>query len=320
MLTRLAGLASDGTQIMVMNSIASDPSEPEDPRGMALMTRDPATGKTEEIARHGTAERWLQLPGVTVSGDKVVWIETPSTSLYELPWELYTYDLRTRKEEHLASSDFFGIENPPQPWLEGIVPIIEGRFAYFPAVDEVRESDPDGFGRASVYRVPLMGGDPELVAKGAIEVFSDVDGMLQMRFPKRISQWDPSKGSDGEVPGTSIPAAHGSFANEGVRVTFNQGDGVRIQKADQSEVAIDVGDESAIGYLNATSRWVSFTVDAGGKQQGYIYDLERDKLMKLKGVINSSSTRLSGNVNDLGITWRKQPPELKPLIELLPAG
>jgi len=316
------GTASDGTQVLSRSDLGPDLDQAKaDPRGSAVMVRDPATGDAEVVAQHGTTDQWLQDTGITVAGTKAVWIDTPSTSLYEEPWELYVYDTSTGTETHLASHEYFGIENPPMPNLNGVVPHVTDDFVYFPAVDEVRKSDPAGYGRASIYRAPIDGGgDPELIAKGGVGVFGDADpGRLQVRFEDRIVQWDPARGADGEVAGSSLPAPHGSFANEGVRVAYDRDAAwITIESDRHGEFAIDLDSDTNAGYLNATSRWVSFTVDTEGEQQGFLLDLERGRLMRLEGVVNSSTTRLRGNRYDLTPDWEETPPKTFPLIALLP--
>lgn len=315
------GTASDGTEVLVRSDTAPPSAESSpDPRGNALILRNPDTGSVKTIAQPGTPDRWLQIVDVVVAGDQVVWTDTPSRSLYELPWAMHTYDIATGKSIQLASSDDFGIENPPLPGLKGVVPHVAEGYAYFPAVDEVNKSDPEGYGHASIYRVPLQGGDPELVAKGANEVYGDADpSKIQVRFSgERIVQWDPAKGPDGEVRGTSVPAPEEAFANDGTLVTADSSAGVQVDSPKHGRFSVKLPKGARGYYLNATDRWASFTVDRNSEQQGYLLDLQRGRLMRLKGVWNASTVRSHGNLIDVPLDWEAELPKSFPLIALLP--
>lgn len=315
------GTAADGTQVLVKSDTGppSSGSAP-DPRGNSLILRDPDSGETKTISQHGTPERWLQIADVIVAGNHIVWTDTPSRSLYELPWAMYTYDISTGRKKLLASSDDFGIENPPLPGLKGVIPHVAEGYAYFPAVDEVRKSDPEGYGRASIYRVPLTGGDPELVAKGANEVYGDADpSTIQVRFGgDRIVRWDPSKGRDGEIGETSLTAQEEAFANDGTRVTADSAAGVQVDSQEHGRFTVTLPKGTRAYYLNATDRWASFTVDRNSEQKGYLLDMERGRLTRLKGVWNASTVRLHGNLLNVPLDWEADLPESFPLIALLP--
>jgi hypothetical protein len=315
------GTASNGTEVLVKSDIGppSTGSTP-DPRGNALILRDPDTGSIKTVSQPGTRDRWLQIVDVIVAGDQVVWTDTPSRSLYELPWAMHTYDIATGKSKQLASSDDFGIENPPLPGLKGVVPHVTEGYAYFPAVDEVKKSDPEGYGRALIYRVPLKGGDLELVAKGANEVYGDGDpSKIQVRFSgERIVQWNPAKGPDGEVRGTSVPAPEEAFANDGTLVTADSSAGVQVDSVKNGRFTVKLPKGARGYYLNATDRWVSFTVDRNSEQKGYLLDMQRGKLTMLKGVWNASTVRSHGNLIDVPLDWEAELPKSFPLIALLP--
>lgn len=315
------GTASDGTQVLVRSDEGPPASRSApDPRGSALIVRDPDTGRTRTIARPGSRARWAQVADVVVVGNRIVWTDTPSRSLYELPWRMHLHDLGTGVTRELASSDDFGIENPPLPGLKGLVPHVTAGHAYFAAVDEVRESDPEGYGRASIYRVPLAGGDPELVAKGANEVYGDADpARVQVRFGgDRIVQWDPGREVDGEVRGTSLRAPEEAFAHDGTRVTADHSAGLRVESLHHGRFAVRLPDGARGYYLNATERWVSFTVDLRGEQKGYLLDLQRGRLLRLRGAWNASTVRSHGNLTDVPLDWQDEMPRSFPVIGLLP--
>ncbi len=315
------GTAADGTEVLVKSDTGPPSSGTEpDPRGNALILRDPDDGSVETISQPGTRERWIQVVDVIVAGNQVVWTDTPSRSLYELPWRMFAYDIATGKKKQLASSDDFGIENPPLPGLKGIVPHVAEDYVYFPAVDEVKKSDPEGYGRASIYRVPFEGGDPELVAKGANEVYGDADpSKIQVRFGgDRIVQWDPAQGPDGEVRETSTPAPEEAFANDGTRVTADSSAGVQVDSPKHGRFTVKLPNGARAYYLNATDRWVSFTVDRNSEQKGYLLDMKMGKLTRLEGVWNASTVRSHGNLLDVPLDWEADLPESFPLISLLP--
>lgn len=268
---------------------AVDPSVEPDPSGQRIVEVDTQTGKLRSLARqHGTANRPRDIIDVAVSGDHVVWTESESTTLELLPWDIYSLDLRSHKERHLASSRDFDVKDPPppSPTYDQQITVV-GDSVYFPAVERVTA----GSIQSSIYAVSLTveTSRPRLIASSANQVFADGKGIRVMLNGKLVT-WDPARGTSGKTDQV-LEADCGGFFGEGVAVLCNEDPNkLSIVSRDGATTILDMSafaqkDEPAMaGYLYANSRWVGFTVNGS---QGYMFDLERKAVFKLGGVSNS---------------------------------
>jgi hypothetical protein len=278
--------------IAVLSEVdAVDPSAEPDPRGQRLVEVDTRTAELKSLAVHGTPEHPRYITDVVVSGNFVVWTETESTALELLPWDIYSLDLRSKKERHLASSRDFAVKDPPppSPTYDQQVTVV-GDNVYFPAVDRVTENSIE----SSIYSVPLTNNansviGPRLIAPAANQVFADDSG-LRVMLNGELVTWDPARGIDGRT-GQALGANCGGFFGEGVAVLCNKAKNkLSIVDQDGLETVLDISafdqdDEPAsAAYLYANSRWVGFTVNGS---QGYVFDLARMDVFKLDGVSNS---------------------------------
>lgn len=267
---------------------AVDPSAESDPRGSRLVEVDIRTAEVRSLAIHGTEDRALYMTDVVLSGDTVVWTETDSTVLDLHEWDIYSLDLGSMKERHLASSRDFGVENPPPPsptYDQQIV--VVGDSVYFPAVDSVTKDSI----QSSIYSVPLTveGSSPKVVARSANQVFAD-GNELRVMLDGKLVKWDPVRGVAVEAD-KALDAGCGAFFGEGVAVLCRgKKSNLFILTEDGAETGLDVsafdfeGEPAVTGYLYANARWVGFTVNGS---QGYIFDLARKAVFKLDGVSNS---------------------------------
>ena len=244
-------------RVMVMSV-----SAPKNASGDALAAVEDGSNKTTILAQHGTPQAPRYIVSAVVAGHTIVWVETTQSNLDSMPWQMYTYDLDSGTEKHIASYEWFKIANPPWPSDLAIQPQVIGNWIYFVAVDHLDRAK--SIRDRSAYRVPINGGrDPELVVPDAGQVYAD-GTKLQAEIKGELVGWDPARGKD-------------------------------------------------TGYLNATSRWVSFSTPA----QGYVLDLKRGRLMGLKGAQGTSASHFTGNMLEYAILNDGSSPPI-PHIALLP--
>lgn len=312
----LAGWTSDGTEVYVRRaeSADGDPRD-DDPYAVALVARDPESGRTTVIsdraARQGPVARdripgdAVQIVSVAVIRDLVVWVEASGLT----HGDLFVHDVSTGTERRLVRSTALAT---------GATPLVHDEHVYFVGVDgEDLDATP---ARTSVYRVPADGSaEPELVARDAIDVFGDEspmmsanDDVLRMVFEDRVVGWDPD--GDGELPGTALPADCGAFGGDGVTIAC---DGA------SPELTIDTGDarfvvrgvRGTIGGLHSTARWAAFTVDRDGRQEQYVFDAAREDLRRVPATRVLHGLRTHSSF--LGLLRSRRPSATEPVIELV---
>lgn len=104
-------------------------------------------------------EKNTQLPSIVSSGDFVVWLETPDTTIGNSTIAIYSYDRRTKKVTQLFSAnDPDGIMNGGEDL------VVKGGKVYFSRFACCRKRDR---GNAEVYSVPVDGSAPaKVLVKG----------------------------------------------------------------------------------------------------------------------------------------------------------
>jgi hypothetical protein len=119
---------------------------------------DPGTKKFT-ILDSRKRERNTQLPSIVSSGDFVVWVETPDTTIGSSTIAIYSYDRRSKRVAQLYSADDpGGIMN----WGSDLV--VTGDKVYFSMFACCRKRDR---GNAAVYSVPIDGLAPaKVLVKG----------------------------------------------------------------------------------------------------------------------------------------------------------
>jgi hypothetical protein len=145
--------------------------------------------------------------------------------------------------------------------------------------------------QSSIYSVSLTAKVPtrRLVVRSANQVFADGD-QLRVMLKGKLVKWDPSLGAAVEAE-EALDAGCGGFFGEGVAVVCHgEGSQLSIVTQDGSKTELDAsafaegGEPASTGYLYANARWVGFTVNAN---RGYIFDVARKSVFRLKGVSNS---------------------------------
>lgn len=263
------------------HSADGDPKD-DDPYAVALVTRDPRTLRTTvlsdrartqgPVARDRIPGNALQIHSVSVVLNVIVWIEASNPT----HGDLYVHDMSEGTERRLVRSSALAT---------GPTPVVHGEHVYYVGVegDDLDAAPP----RTSVYRVPVDGaGEPELVAPGAVDVHLDgaeasaPGDRLRVVFADRVVTWDPREGADGEVADTSLPADCGAAAGDGVTLTCNGSPRqITINTWNgRIEPAVDPG---TVGDLHANGHWVAFTTDVDGDRVQYVFDVAREKFMKV---------------------------------------
>lgn len=176
-----------------------------------------------------------------------------------------------------------------------------------------------GSGQTSLYQVPIdASAPPKEIVRGATDVFEAADDLLEVAFERRIVRWDPAQGEDGEIAGTEVRADEAFSNGEGVRVTHDESTGqIEVDSPKHGRFTIEVGDHGS-AYLNATDRWVAFTV-ALDDQYSFVLDMERGELRRMKGQSNASPVASTGATYVL-TTQGDVAPKTHAVIELLPAS
>ncbi|GAA2076218.1 hypothetical protein GCM10009725_06370 [Aeromicrobium tamlense] len=305
------GWTAGGDEIYVREAHSADGGSGYDPYAVALVARDPGTGGTEVLSdrarRQGPVDRdaipgsALQLGPVTVDGDRLLWVESPSRD----HGDLHVLDLGDGTDRLLATRSVSVLSRP----------VVVGDDAWFIASDA---KDPESIPRmSSLYRVPLdASAPPQRVAEGATDVFADVGGKVRVLIGDRLIGWDPSLGAEGRMPGDGL-AGTSFAASEGVSAVLDpEAHEIRID-SDLGDHRIDAGDGS-LGALNATDRWVAFAVERNGEQQAHLLDLRRGELRRLADAPVPSSARFEDHQYALGTASGRLPTTF-PLIELGPA-
>jgi len=314
----LAGWTSGGTEIYERGAQSADgDAKDDDPYAVALVARDPRTGGTTVLSdrarRQGPMARdripgnALQIVSTVVQGDLVAWLEMRGIGP---GGDLYVRDMSNGTEQRLVRSVAF---------VSKTGPVIRGEHVYFVGIDG---ADPGRLpARTSVYRVPVDGsGESELVAADATGVFGDrsvtatPDDALRVAFADRIVDWDPERGADGEVDGTELPADCGVAAGEGVTVAC---------AGSPQQLTIDTGERrfvvegapGSFGWLGANGRWVMFTVDDDGSQTQYVFDVVREKLLRVPSSRNLRGLHTASYFLAVLASWDPDP--TAPVIELV---
>lgn len=314
----IAGWTRDGTEVYTReaHSADGDPKD-DDPHAVALVTRDPVSGRTTvlsdrarrqgPIARDRIPGNAMRIGSVAVIKDLVVWVEASNPT----HGSLYGHDVSTGTERRLVRSSALAT---------GATPVVHDEHVYFVGVDG---DDLDALpARTSVYRVPADGSaEPELVAQGAIDVFGDEspmmssnDDVLRMVFEDRVVGWDPERGTDGELPDTELAADCGAHGGDGVTIACHGSPPELTIDTDDVQYVVE-GVDGTLGNLHATALWAAFTVDEGGRATQYVFDVRREELRRVPStrVLRGLRTRSSF----LGVLGQGKPAATVPVIELL---
>lgn len=278
---------------------------------MALVARDPSTGRTDVLSdrarRQGPVDRdaipgsALQLGPVAIDGDRLVWVESPSRD----HGDLHVFDLRGGTDRLLARRTVSTLARP----------VVVGEDVWVIASDS---KDPESLPRtSSLYRVPLdASAAPQRVAEGATNVFADARGMLRVAIGDQLIAWDPALGADGRLPGESL-AGTSFVAAEGMSAALDaEAHEVRVDSG-FGAFRIDAGDAS-LGALNGTARWIAFSTEHHGEQQAYLLELRRGQLRRLTDAPAPSGARFEGGQYALVTAAGGRLPATFPLISLDP--
>ncbi|MCL3837455.1 hypothetical protein [Aeromicrobium duanguangcaii] len=315
----LAGWTADGTEIYVRHAHrAGRDAQDDDPYAVALVARDPRTGRTTVLSdrarRQGPVARdripgnALQIGPVVVRGDLIAWTESRGIGP---SGDLYVRDMDAGAERRLVRS---------RALAPDVAPVLRDGAVYFVGVEG------DDLGRVpaqtSVYRVPADGsGEPELVAPGATAVFGDLSAIastprhvLKVAFEDHVVDWDLTVGAEGEDDGTRLRADCGVSAGEGVTVAC---------AGEPQELTIDTGNRRFVvtgasgrfAWLEANGRWVRFTVDDDGDQTQYVFDVIGEKLLRVPAPRNLRGLQTTSYFLAVLASWDPDPTE--PVIEFV---
>jgi hypothetical protein len=215
----------------------------------------------------------------------VVWLQSAPDSYNSLTWDLYSYEMATRTKRRIASSSELGIKDPPWPSFESIRPQIVGDHVYWAAVTSVEGRT----AKTAIFEAPLDGAESMTkVIDDATDVYADGDDLWFQRGGE-MHAWDISAGREKKARVAPVEKPCGGYFHEGTLVQVDcAGFVVITEKSGRRTTVRDVDD---VGYLNATSRWVGFS----NGDQAYVYDLQRQRLMRLKDSQGSSAKDFDGN-------------------------
>jgi hypothetical protein len=252
-----------------------------------LFTVDLETGETKALPTRDADRSLTDITEASRGDGYLVWLQSAPDSYNSLTWDLFSYETATKTKRRIASSSELGIKDPPWPSFESIRPQIVGDHVYWAAVESVTGTT----AKTAIYEAPLDGAESMTkVIDDATDVYADGDDLWFQR-QNRMVAWDVSAGAEKKADTAKIEKPCGGYFHEGTLVQVDcagKGSLVITEKSGRRTTVRDVEDP---GYLNATSRWVGYSVD----DQAYVYDLKRQRLMRLKGSQGYSATDFSGN-------------------------
>ncbi|MBD8607536.1 hypothetical protein IFT73_11765 [Aeromicrobium sp. CFBP 8757] len=252
-----------------------------------LLTVDLETGGTKALFTRDDDSELTDITEVSRGNGYLVWLQSAPDSYSSLTWDLYSYDLATKTERRIASSAELGIDDPPWPSFESIRPQIVGDDVYWAAVEAVKGNTP----ATAIYRAPLDGADPMTkVIDDATDVYAD-GGDLWFQRDGQMLAWDASEGAEKKAGTAAVHQPCGGYFHEGTLVQIDCGGKGSLVVTEKSGRRTTLRDVDGPGYLNATSRWVGYSIDG----QAYVYDLSRQRLMRMKGAQGYSAQDFSGN-------------------------
>ncbi len=281
----VANLDGD-TTLAVLDATEDDKREAGTPPPDHLVSVDPASGTTQLLAR-ATADGMTSIAEVSQARGFIIWLQSDANSYDSLNWDLYSYETETETKRRIASSSELGIKDPPWPSYQSIRPQIVGNHVYWAAVESAKGSSVS----TAIYEAPLNGASSMTkVIDDATDVYADGDD-LWFRRDGRMLAWDVSAGVEKKADTARVTKPCGGHFHEGTLVQVDcagKGSLVITEKSGRRTTLRDVDHP---GYLNTTSRWVGYSVD----DQAYVYDLKRQRLMRLKGSQGYSAKDFSGN-------------------------
>lgn len=125
----VAAVAQDGVLVLAYSKQGADQDY------LALL--DVKTSNLTRVPRPDAAPSTTGIADLAVSRRWLVWAETTTHDLFNLPWHLYSYDRRSGRTQRLASSTSkFG--NPPPTPTDGLHLALHSKYVYFTAIAAVR--------------------------------------------------------------------------------------------------------------------------------------------------------------------------------------
>lgn len=276
----------DDSALAIEDAPAEEKREASTPPPDRLVTVDLATGATQLLAR-ATANGMTSIAEVSRGRGFVVWLQSDANSYDSLNWDIYSYELSTKTKRRIASSAELGIKDPPWPSFESIRPQMVGDHVYWAAVESVEGST----ATTAIYEAPLDGAESMTkVIDDATDVYADGDDLWFQRDGRMLA-WDVSAGAEKKADTAAVEEPCGGYFHEGTLVQVDCGGKGSLVITEKSGRRTTLRDVDSPGYLNSTSRWVAYSVD----DQAYVYDLERQHLMRLEGSQGYSAQDFSGN-------------------------
>ena len=236
-----------------------------------------------------------QFTGMAYSPGFVVWIETTSTSLDGGDWALYVHDRAADTTRLAATSTDTGADNfgaiPPG----GVTPSITNGYIYLDAAGKT-----DGTTSFNVYRTRLdRPSRLSLVATKAEGAFASRARIIYRTINGAIKQID-TEGNEVEPLGGAqqVDNPCGGFFAEGTLVVCEKLTSpdlvLHIYRDKHEPIDLDLRGR-AIHYIQGTSRWVRYELDG----TTYVYDLKRQRLMKVTDLYSAALGQGPGDVFDV---------------------
>ena len=264
-----------------------DQQEAGAPAPNRLLTVDLQTGERTALPTQDADSDLTDITEVSRGNGYLVWLQSEPDSYNSLTWDLYSYETATKTKRRIAASSELGVKDPPWPSFESIRPQIVGDDVYWAAVEAVKGDTPT----TAVYRAPLDGSEPmSKVIGGATDVYADGHDLWFQRDGRMVA-WDVSAGAEKKADTPEVEKPCGGYFHEGTLVQVDCSGKGTLLITEKSGRHTTLRDVDAPGYLNATSRWVGYSVD----DQAYVYDLKRQRLMRMKDSQGYSAQDFSGN-------------------------
>lgn len=141
------GVSADARLLASQNDMSSAP--PEAILGtphLGWLSRD----GFEEFSYDDVESSGRQITSAHVEGDKVTWVETTSTDLFNFDWRIYSATLGTTGRDLIAASDDFSNGRPLRPVFGSTEPVLVGESIYWAATKLRGDSDDAQIWAASV--------------------------------------------------------------------------------------------------------------------------------------------------------------------------